>query len=260
MGGKSKEQYKNDVLLDLFYIAESTCKDKIKKVNKKGFSRIHQNYSEKKNNVLSELIKIGEKECNYIFDSEQWKKIDNDINLIRQCYYDAFENMCKTQANYIEKLSESSYSKDIIENHTIRCILETASYYYGMPRYEGRETRYRYITKTIYDETISRGKKISDFSGPIHYEHVIPMNELIKLLKDESQDFETFDKTMKEKMFVCCVSDKDNKKLNKNSMPKEKKEEWKKQNANINDVWARYVTKSIQVYDLYKGKTILTIK
>lgn len=249
---KTKEQYINDVLMDLFFLTEK----KGERINKKKIDLIHQFYNDNEINALKSIRKDNPD----IIPDDKWDELDKELKTIRKCYCNVFYKLCEMQKDIDEELKQINNSRKVIENHTLRCILETASYYYGMPRYEGRETRYRYITKTIYDETISQGKKISDFNGPIHYEHVVPMNELIKLLKAESQDFETFDKTMKEKMFVCCVSDKDNKKLNKNSMPKEKKEEWENPNANINDVWARYVTKGIQVYDLYKGKTILTIK
>ena len=250
--GKSKEQYKNDVLMDLFFLSEKEGNP----INIKKYDLIHKFYntSEKK------ALKNYEEKNLYLIKKDKKNELKKEIESIRKCYCDVFYKLCDMQKDIDKQLKPIKNARKVIENHTLRCILETASYYYGMPRFEGRETQYRYVSKNVYDEIISKGKMISEFDGSIHYEHVIPMNELIKLLKNKDQNFDTFDEIMKTKMIVCCVSDKENKKLKKNSMPKENKGEWKQPAANEKYIWDRYITAGIQVYDLYKDKPILPIK
>ena len=250
MGGKSKEQYEYDILMDLFFLTEKEGN----LIDQEGFARIHEYYNDTKKNILKTFIS----EANYTIQDENLKELKREIQLIRKCFSEAFYTLCEMKEKNDKK--HIKYTKSIIENHTLRCILEPASYCYGMPHYNGKKTQYRYVSEDVYNWRIKDKKSISEFAGKIHYEHVIPMHELIQLLKNQKHDSEIFDNILKTKMFVCCVSDKENKKLKKDSMPKENKENWKKDNANYKDIWARYIEADIQVYDLYKDKPILPIK
>lgn len=241
--GKSNEQKKNEYLTDLVLLIENLNNHKHKieenglyKINRKGFYEIHTKYES-----YEELFKDDD----YIKFTNPEK-----IELKVEKFEEELEKIKKERKqlfNLLKKIYElkEEYTS-LINGKVCREILEIGTICYGMPKYKGPETEYRYVTEAAKDNS-SKG----------HYEHVVPIGLFQLLFKNENLEFEEFDSLMKNKLFVCKVSDEENQNFKyKDKMPDENL-------STETDVWKRYYKKNLEgqieitVIDKYEGKNIL---
>ena len=138
-------------------------------------------------------------------------------------FFEAMKELCGVWNKY----------PNIIKQKSVRTVFEVGVYLWGIVKYCGQDTEYKYLSADVEKGT------------HINYEHVVPVNVFLKYFKEKIDEmtFEEFSKIIGENCEVCGVSDAVDDKLKeyRDTMP----DGWEFGK----NKWQRYVECGIEVKD-----------